>query len=94
LTQEDLYRSNVALVMIGFDADGKMLNSVVTRFDSPLRKETYEAMQRDTIHIKTGIDLPPGKVYLRLGVHDLATDKIGALEVPLDVAGAAKAPTN
>ena len=92
-TQQDLYRGNLALVMIGFDADGKMLNSVVARFDAPLRKETYEAMQRDAVHIRTGIDLPPGKVYLRLGVHDLASDKIGALEIPLDVTAAAK-PAN
>jgi hypothetical protein len=32
------------------------------------------------------IDLPAGKVYLRIGVRDLMSGRIGTLEIPLTVA--------
>jgi hypothetical protein len=32
------------------------------------------------------IDLPPGLVFLRIAVHDLTSDRVGAIEVPLNVA--------
>ena len=31
------------------------------------------------------IDLPAGKTYLRIGVHDLMSGRIGTLEIPLTV---------
>jgi VWFA-related protein len=83
-----LYRSRLAFSAIAYDADGKMLNSDIGAFAMPLNAEVYAAVQRDALHIRTGIDLPPGKVFLRLGVHDLTTDKIGAFEIPLEVSDA------
>ena len=29
------------------------------------------------------LDVPIGEVYLRIAVHDLSTDRIGSLEIPL-----------
>ena len=80
-----LYRGRLAFSAIAYDADGKMLNSDVGTFAVPLNAEVYAAVQRDALHIRAGIDLPPGKVFLRLGVHDLTTDKTGAFEIPLEV---------
>jgi hypothetical protein len=31
------------------------------------------------------IDVPTGEVYLRIGVLDLSTDRIGSIEIPLQV---------
>ena len=76
---------------IAYDADGKMLNADIGGFATPLSAEVYAAVQRDALHIRTGIDLPPGKVFLRVGVHDLTTNKIGAFEIPLEVNGDTRA---
>jgi hypothetical protein len=35
------------------------------------------------------IDVPTGEVYLRIGVHDLTTDRIGSIEIPLPVSAQA-----
>jgi VWFA-related protein len=43
------------------------------------------AGQRLRLHQE--IDLPAGKAYLRIGVHDLMSGRIGTLEIPLTVAG-------
>jgi VWFA-related protein len=81
------YRGRLAFSAIAYDADGKMLNSDVGGFATPLSAEVYAAVQRDALHIKSGIDLPPGKIFLRVGVHDLTTDKTGSFEIPLEVSG-------
>jgi VWFA-related protein len=86
-----IYRSRLAFSAVAFNADGKMLNANVGAFNTPLNETVYEAVQRDALHIKTGIDLPPGKIYLRVGVHDLTTGKIGAFEIPLVVSAEEKA---
>ncbi len=90
--QSNTYRSNLAFSAIAFDSDGKMLNSNVGLFNVPLKPEVYAAVERDSLHIRSAMDLPLGKkVYLRVAVHDLVTDKIGAFEIPLDVTTDARA---
>ena len=86
----NLYRSDLAFSAIAFDADGKVLNSSVGVFDRPLSAQVYQAVEREALHMRAGIDLPPGKIYLRVGVHDLNTDKVGAFEIPLEVETDAK----
>jgi len=86
----NLYRSELAFSVIAFDADGKVLNTNVGIFNRPLSAQVYQAVKRDALHIRTSIDLPPGRVFLRVGVHDLNTDKLGAFEIPLDVTTEAK----
>jgi hypothetical protein len=84
-TPSNLYRCNLALSAIAYDEDGKMLNASIGQFNMPLNSTVYAAVQRDALHITGAIDLPPGKVYLRVGIHDLAADKIGSFEIPVDV---------
>ena len=81
----DKVHSNLAFSAIAYDREGKMLNSNVGVFNVPITKQTYAAVMRDALHIQTGMDLPVGRIYLRVGVHDLSTGKIGAFEVPIDV---------
>jgi VWFA-related protein len=85
------YRGRLTFSAIAYDADGKMLNADIGGFATPLSGEVYAAVQRDALHIRTGIDLPPGKVFLRVGVHDLTTNKIGAFEIPFEVNGETRA---
>ena len=84
----DRVQSNLAFSAIAYDSQGKLLNSNAGMFNTPITKQTYAAVMRDALHIQTGIDLPVGRVYLRVGVHDLGTGKIGVLEVPIEVGAA------
>jgi VWFA-related protein len=85
------YRSRVAFSAIAFDADGEMLNADIGVFAVPLSAEVYAAAERDALHIRTGIDLPLRTAYLRVGMHDLTTEKIGAFEISLQMAAGARA---
>jgi VWFA-related protein len=86
----DKVRSNLAFSAIAYDNQGRMLNSNVGFFNAPITNKTYAAVMHDALHIQSGIDLPVGRIYLRVGVHDLNTGKIGAFEIPVEV-GAANA---
>jgi len=88
------YQSDLAVSAIAYDAQGKMLNTIAGVFNAPLSPLTYTAIMHDALHLylKPGMDLPVGKVYLRVGVRDLSTGKIGAFEIPVDV-GTSSRPT-
>jgi VWFA-related protein len=66
-----------------FDEDGKALNGVVQRVAEdeigPNDGENHEGIFR----IQQEIDVPTTAVSMRLGVRDLATDNVGALEIHL-----------
>jgi hypothetical protein len=50
----------------------------------------YEQIMQTGLPLHQEIDIPNGEVYLRLGVHDLATDRVGSIEIPLRVSDKAK----
>jgi len=81
------YQSDITVSAIAYDAQGKMLNTIAGEFNSPLFPATYTAIMHDALHLylKPGMELPVGKVYLRVGVRDMRTGKIGAFEIPVDV---------
>jgi hypothetical protein len=86
------YQSDIAVSAIAYDAQGKMLNTIAGVFNSPLFPVTYAAIMHDTLHLylHPGMELPVGRVYLRVGVRDLSSGKIGALEVRLVVVAASQ----
>lgn len=81
------YQSNLSISAIAYDAQGKMLNTIGGSFHAPLSSASYTAVIHEALHLflKPGMDLPVGRIYLRVGVRDLASGKIGAFEIPLDV---------
>ena len=82
---ENNVHSNLAFTAIAYDSGGKMLNSATGVFNMPLSAKTYTALQNDALHVTTGIDLPVGRIFLRAGVRDLSTGKVGTLETAIDV---------
>lgn len=80
---DHLYHSALELVAIAYDPDGKALNLVDHPFQFTLKPEEYEKLLHDGLNLREEIDVPQGEVYLRLAVHDLFTDQLGSLEVPI-----------
>lgn len=58
-----------------------------------LRPETYQRMLREGFPAHLDLEVNPGRYLLRLGVMDLHNQRIGTLDVPLDVP-AERAKTN
>jgi hypothetical protein len=71
------------LTQVAYDAEGIRLNYTDGGFavDTPPATGTQQG-----IRMHQEIDLPAGLVYLRIGVHDLVSGRVGTVEIPLNIA--------
>jgi VWFA-related protein len=80
---DGLYHSSLEFVAIAYDRDGKILNVANHTFKMNLQPAQYQQVMQSGVPVHQEIDVPSGEVYLRLTVHDLSTDRIGSIEIPL-----------
>jgi VWFA-related protein len=78
----------VALMVYG--QDFKPLNWEIREIHLSVKTGQSPAQQRDGIVFHLQIDAPKGDVYLRTGVYDPASGKVGTLEIPLAALAAAR----
>jgi VWFA-related protein len=85
-TPDGLHQAAIECVLVGYDGDGKRLNWEDDTLTIPLRPDQYAAFLAKGIPLRMALDLPAGRDYLRIAVHDTTADHAGSLEVPLAVA--------
>jgi len=78
------YRGNFEYGVRVYNADGdEIINSVSTTINPILPPTVYRSMLRGGANASQQIDVPAtGDYFLRIAVHDLASDHVGAIEVP------------
>lgn len=74
--------TEIELTQVAYDVEGIRLNYA----DVGLGVDTPPAHAQEGIHLHQEIDLPTGKVYLKIGVRDMLSGRIGTVEIPLTVA--------
>jgi VWFA-related protein len=84
-TPDGLSHASLEFVAVAYDRDGERLNSVDKAFTVNMNEDQYKQVMQKGLQIHQQIDLPAGEVYLRAGVHDLVSDRVGSVEVPLMV---------
>jgi VWFA-related protein len=82
---DGLHHARLEFVVVAYSADGKRLNTVDQNAGFDLTQAQYEQVKRQGIPMHQEIDLPAGEAFLRIAVHDLSSDRVGALEVPVQV---------
>jgi VWFA-related protein len=73
-------RAKVEFTIVGFDADGRRLNYQDRGFQVNPTPEQYARALATGISIRMALDLPVGRAWLRIAVHDLNADRAGSLE--------------
>ena len=78
------YRGNFEYGVRVYNADGdEIVNSVSTTINPILPPTVYRSMLRGGANATQQIDVPAtGDYFLRIAVHDMASDRVGAIEVP------------
>lgn len=79
----------IELTQVAYDSEGLRLNYTDGGFGidtPPIQDGGTDSKGKQSIHMHQEIDLPAGEVFLRVGVHDLLSGRIGTLEIPLKVA--------
>jgi VWFA-related protein len=78
------HRMAVELVTNVYNSNGELMNMNRTRARGDIDDAQYAAMQRAGLQFKQEISVPvKGQSFLRIGLHDLATDRVGAVEIPV-----------
>jgi DNA-dependent RNA polymerase auxiliary subunit epsilon len=84
-TAVGMRHGQIEFVTLVYDQDGNRVNSLFTTAELNLSEEHYRRLLRDGLPVRQEIAVPvKGNYFLRIGVHDAASDHIGALEVPVD----------
>jgi hypothetical protein len=70
-----------------YDSEDKLLTGLSQDLKMSLSDSTYQQDVSGTqpIRFVQQIDLPPGQLFVRVGILDHATNKVGTLELPLTV---------
>jgi VWFA-related protein len=74
-------RGNMEVMMIAYDGDGKILNSYRKKSEVVLDAQAYAEVSSVGLQMHREMDVPEGAEYLRLGIMDLESGKMGSLVV-------------
>lgn len=78
-------KTSIQLAMVAYGANGERLNYFLNSAELALEAANLDRIMASGITVRLPIDLPAGQVDLRIGVHDLNSDRAGTLDVPLVV---------
>jgi VWFA-related protein len=80
---KDAANCDIEFVAVAYDADGHAVNMVSSAVHA-MTAAQYAALMQHGMLMRQEIDVPAqGSYFLRIGVHDLSSDRIGVVEVPL-----------
>ena len=70
-----------------YDTNDALLTGLSQTLKMPMSDSTYQQLisNKGPVRFFQQIDLPPGQLFVRVGVLDPTTDKVGTLELPLKV---------
>jgi VWFA-related protein len=71
-----------------YDANDKLLTGISQTLKMPMSDAVYQELvgKHGPVRFFQQIDLPPGQLFVRVGVLDTTSEKVGTLELPLKVA--------
>jgi len=68
-----------------YDVYGKLATSISQTINLNLTDDRYQLLQKKPFELLQGLDLPAGELFVRMGILDANADKLGTLEIPLDI---------
>lgn len=79
------YHGRVELVAVLYDQKGAEVSSRDATVPININPSDYQRILHEGMVVQVAVPVPAkGNYFLRLGVHDLDTDRVGALEIPVD----------
>jgi VWFA-related protein len=85
-TADGKQHREIQLTQVVYDGEGGRQNYTDSALGVDLTDAQATQALTDGILLHQEIDLPAGEVFLRLGVHDILSGRIGTVEIPVKVA--------
>jgi len=78
------YHASLEFVTMLYSPHGELMNTTSSELNTNLPAAKYKELVEHGLRLLQQIDVPEkGEYFLRMGVHDIKTDRVGAIEVPL-----------
>jgi VWFA-related protein len=83
-TPDGVYHLDVRFLAYVYDQDGNLINFADNSAHAALSSATYAELLKHGLPYHQEISVPvKGQYYLRVGIHDLNGNRVGALELPI-----------
>jgi len=79
------HNGSLELDIAVYDADAKLVTGLSQTVKMPLSDDRYRQFIQGPFRISQQIDLPAGQLFVRIGILDRTSNKVGTLEIPLTV---------
>jgi hypothetical protein len=79
-------KASIQLFIAAYDAEGNELNYLGWSNKWTLKPEQVTQFTQQSLPVPMQFDLPSGKIFVRFGVLDAASQRIGTLEISETVA--------
>jgi len=90
-TPDGVHHCTLEFLTFVYDADGKLVNMQTNGINASIGADKFSSLFKQNLDYRQQISVPvKGEYYLRLGMRDAGTDRVGALELP--VSAVAKLP--
>jgi hypothetical protein len=71
--------------IVAYDLFGKVITSTSQTMKLPLTSDEYQQFMKGPFQFLQQLDLPAGEMFVRVGIHDDVSGKIGTVEIPFTV---------
>jgi VWFA-related protein len=75
--------ASLEVTMLAYDYNGKALNWTVRAVELDLKPDRWQIYQQMGVAFRLEFDIPNGEIYLRTGIYDNVTTKVGTIEIPM-----------
>ena len=83
-TSDGIHRGSLEFEILLYNPDGELMNAVKEKVRARLLAGEFESRGWSGLKFHQNIDAPAKSEYfLRIGVHDLGSDRVGSVEVPI-----------
>jgi len=92
-TPDGIYHGSVEYTTLVYSPEGEVMNAASNKAILNVPAAKYESMMRNGVGLHQQIGAPAkGEYFLRIGLRDITSDRVGALEVPLTAIQPVPAP--
>jgi hypothetical protein len=80
------HQTKMEIALVAYDKEGNRVNYLDPSYAVNIKSELFTQTVANGIRLRMALNLPAGRISLRIAVRDIAAGRAGSLEVPLTIA--------
>lgn len=85
LQPDGTHQGSLYIAVFVYDKYGQAASRQLKQANLKIKPDIYAIFQKTGLQLRATFDVPKGQYWLRTGIYDAATHKVGTLEIPLSM---------